>query len=1006
MKKFTKALLVCLTLLSLMPTTKVRASHCAGAELLYEWVSDSTYRLYYKFYRDCVGIPQPASVVACYYTTCSPNQFYSVTLNPVVGLLPPPNPRGLNNGDDVSYLCPGLQSTCTDPSSALPGYQAWWYTATVTLPSRCDHWTFEVSNSARNAAITNLCNPSSQSLYVSTTLDNLDAQGDSSPNFSTLPVPYTCINEPYTYNNGAYDVNNDSLHFDMINPLTGGCGAGSNPTAIGFAYSNPTPALACPPGDTDNFNLLNNPLACAYTFQFNNNTGSMYFIPTEQQRAVLAVRVTEYRKINGVPKKIGTVERDIQMVIVPCSNELPNFNIQSNTLTGGTLDPVSGTIFACSLNPLHFCYTANSANPTSLLIASDNHGTVIPGANVIYSGPPDSLKGCFTWTPQPTDTGEKVYTILVKDSSCTPSSGGYILQQVYTIPIFIFPQTAILNDTTICSGDAANLQAVGGSDFVWDVLPGGSPLSTLSCTSCSNPTARPTVTTQYTVTANSDLYCKNKDTVTVTVIPSIKVSSVDTTTCVNNSLQLNVNIVAPPPGNLYTVSWSPATFLSNPNIANPIISNDTATTQYIVTVASTTYGHCTVFDTMNVKVLRGFKLHNNDTDICKGSFVQVNATGSAYNYSWIPTQGVSDPTFIAPTITPDTSRRYVLTASYPGCRDSVQSFYISVQPVPVVVAGANKTICSGDTAQLHASVSPPYVYSYLWTPDSSLNVDSSISVIFSGPNTTTFHFTATTSAGCKGTDSLTVRVLKHSFLVVSSDTAVCPHDSLNIHVTGDSLKSFYWNPNYAISDTTNPNPKIYPVGNVRYTVYAKDSSNCRDTASVYVTLRPAAVISLPDSVTLYPGDSVQLDPLTNCLYFTWFPPLGLDNSTISNPTAKPGVSTRYKLTGITEFGCSTVDSIDVFVAPDSYIALPNAFVPGTGPNSQLKVLHLGNATLTSFHIFNRWGVEVFQSTDINKGWDGTYGGQPQPMGVYVYTVEAKTFKGKIITKQGNITLLR
>jgi len=494
--------------------------------------------------------------------------------------------------------------------------------------------------------------------------------------------------------------------------------------------------------------------------------------------------------------------------------------------------------------------------------------------------------------------------------------------------------------------------------------------------------------------------------VTVTVIPSIKVSSVDTTTCVNNSLQLNVNIVAPPPGNLYTVSWSPATFLSNPNIANPIISNDTATTQYIVTVASTTYGHCTVFDTMNVKVLRGFKLHNNDTDICKGSFVQVNATGSAYNYSWIPTQGVSDPTFIAPTITPDTSRRYVLTASYPGCRDSVQSFYISVQPVPVVVAGANKTICSGDTAQLHASVSPPYVYSYLWTPDSSLNVDSSISVIFSGPNTTTFHFTATTSAGCKGTDSLTVRVLKHSFLVVSSDTAVCPHDSLNIHVTGDSLKSFYWNPNYAISDTTNPNPKIYPVGNVRYTVYARDSSNCRDTASVYVTLRPAAVISLPDSVTLYPGDSVQLDPLTNCLYFTWFPPLGLDNSTISNPTAKPGVSTRYKVTGITEFGCIAIDSIDVFVAPDSYIAVPNAFVPGTGDNALLKVLHLGDATLKSFRIYNRWGVEMFHTSDIGQGWDGTYGGQPQPMGVYVYTVEAKTIKGKIINKQGNVTMLR
>ncbi len=993
MKKFRHLVLVLFTLFTLIPT-KAKASHCAGAELLYEYVGGSTYRLYYKFYRDCTGVPAPIDVQVCYHNTCD-NIQYSTNLLPLTGLLPAPNPRNLSNGDDISYLCPGFSSTCANPAGTLPGYRVWWYTAVVTLPVQCNKWVFESSNSARNG-INNIL--SGTSLYVSTTLDNLDAQGDNSPNFSTLPVPYTCIYQPYTYNNGAYDIDNDSLHFDLINPLQGSCGAGANPRPIDFV--SPSNTL----GDTDNYNLFNNPLICSYTFQFNNNTGSMYFIPTSLQKAVLAVRVTEYRKINGVPKAIGTVERDIQLVIVQCSNESPDFGIANNTLSGGTLDPVSGTIYACTLSPLSFCYNANSANPTAVLRVTDNSSTVIPGATVTYSGPQDSIKGCFSWTPSPTDTGAKIFTILVKDSSCNPSSGGYVLQQIYTIPIFIFPQTAILNDTTICLGQSANLTAVGGTGFTWGVLPGGSPLSSLSCTSCTNPIATPTVTTQYTVSANSDLFCKNKDTVTVTVVPAIHVSGTDTTTCVNNSLQLNLNITAP--DNNYTVSWSPATFLNNPSIANPIIVNPTATTQYIVTVASTDLGHCTVHDTVNVRVLQGFKLANKDTAICKGAFVQVNATGDAYNYSWTPTTGLSSSTIIAPTITPDTSTRYVETARFPGCRDSVQSFYIQVQPVPVVIAGADRAICNGDTVHLNGSVSPAYAYTYVWTPDSSINVDSNINVIFSGLYSTTYVLTATTSAGCKGSDSVSITVLKHSFLKVTDDTAICPHDSVMIGVTGDSLAHFYWHPNFNISDTGSATPVLYPTGNVRYYVYGVDSSNCRDTASVYITLHPAAIVSLPDSVTLYPGDSVQLNPVTNCTYFTWFPPLGLSSTTISDPIAKPPVSTRYRATGTTEYGCKAIDSIDVNVAPDSYIAVPNAFSPGTGDNAAFKVLHLGNATLNSFRIYNRWGTEIFQTTDINKGWNGEYGGQPQPIGVYVYTVEATTYKGKKISKQGNVTLLR
>ena len=121
---------------------------------------------------------------------------------------------------------------------------------------------------------------------------------------------------------------------------------------------------------------------------------------------------------------------------------------------------------------------------------------------------------------------------------------------------------------------------------------------------------------------------------------------------------------------------------------------------------------------------------------------------------------------------------------------------------------------------------------------------------------------------------------------------------------------------------------------------------------------------------------------------------------------KPDVNTRYIVHATTEEGCGTSDSMDVLVMNDSYIDVPNAFTPGSGPNGTIKPVHLGTATLKSFMIYNRWGVKMYESKDINSGWDGKFNGEPQPLGVYVYTIEATTPTGRTFTKQGNITLIR
>lgn len=959
---------------------KATGTHAAGAEILYEWVNDSTYRIYYKFYRDCVGNPEPATIDLCYYSTCE-NVSRSVVLSKVLLLT-----DGTPNGSEVNPGCPGFPTKCTFSSSGLPGYREWWYTGTVTLPHRCDHWIIYYDHNNRNFAVTNL--NAGGNLYVEATLNNLDFQGNTSPFFSVRPVPYICNNIPYTYNNGAYDRNDDSLSFSIMQPQTGISACAPWPSSP-IPYSNPL------------YNITNNPLQANNTFNIDPRNGQMSFTPASIQQSVITVLVTEHR--NG--KVIGTVMRDIQMVVLNCNNPQPLFDINNSTVIGGSYNDT--TVFGCVNQPLNFCFNAVSPLATSVLLLRDNSKTILPTASITYAGQrTDSVTGCLSWIPGISDTGLKIFTVTVIDSSCTPP--GIIVSNTFTIPIFIWSQMKVDKDTAICPGDSIKLLVAGGADFVWTVLPGGSPLSSISCINCSNPTAKPQLTTRYVVESRVNPMCKNIDTVTVYVkdIPIFNPIP-DQMTCINDSLLLSLSVTSVPGNATYSVRWSPSTYLDD-DTSRKVYTKPYEDIQYVVTVTPDGVAACSSRDTINISVLKGYNVFNNDTAICSGDVVQINAVGDPrYSYTWTPDTGISNVNVLNPLITTDSSRTYIITARYPGCTDSVQRLQIEVQPVPTVVTHDDQTICAGDTLQLNTIVTPAYnQYSYSWTPGTGIDMPNAQNPVFSGVISGQQKIEVSTPIGCKGSDSLNIFVVNVEFLQISNDTVMCPHDSVQLHITGDSQASFYWSPNWRINDTSSNDPFVSPDRTQYYTVYAIDSTNCLDTAQVLVIVKPGAVISIPDSVTVYPGDSYHLEPETNCMYFTWFPYLGLSNPNIANPVVTPEVNTRYFVRGVTESGCIATDSIDILVPLDSEIDMPNAFAPGNGPNNILRVIHLGRATLKKFSVYNRWGVKVFETSTLSEGWDGMFNGQPQPQGVYVYVVEVQTFNGRIINKQGNITLIR
>ena len=86
--------------------------------------------------------------------------------------------------------------------------------------------------------------------------------------------------------------------------------------------------------------------------------------------------------------------------------------------------------------------------------------------------------------------------------------------------------------------------------------------------------------------------------------------------------------------------------------------------------------------------------------------------------------------------------------------------------------------------------------------------------------------------------------------------------------------------------------------------------------------------------------------------------------------------------------------------------VPNAFTPNNdGMNDELKVLKARD--IERFSVYDRWGKEIFNSTTLSRGWDGTFNGKPMEPGVYVYYVIATCpSDGTQVVKTGNVTLIR
>ncbi|RYD95263.1 MAG: PKD domain-containing protein, partial [Sphingobacteriales bacterium] len=252
-----------------------------------------------------------------------------------------------------------------------------------------------------------------------------------------------------------------------------------------------------------------------------------------------------------------------------------------------------------------------------------------------------------------------------------------------------------------------------------------------------------------TVTTQNGCAVIQTKTITVRALP-VPAAAPNTAICIGSSIQLNAF-----DGNNY--SWSPATALSNPNIASPTAS-PVVDTRYRVTVTNQ-YG-CIQKDSILIRVDKKVGLqHSPDMITCRGTAVRLNASGNTPTFIWDPATGLNSTTGTSVTANPDLTTTYrVIGISQNVCPSDTGFVKVTVGDVPTVNAGPDLVINAG-TQIVFPTTTTGGVTGYLWTPSTGLDCSTCPTPGFTADQNIRYRVSVRTQYGCTASDEIQVTVL-------------------------------------------------------------------------------------------------------------------------------------------------------------------------------------------------------------------------------------------------------
>lgn len=303
---------------------------------------------------------------------------------------------------------------------------------------------------------------------------------------------------------------------------------------------------------------------------------------------------------------------------------------------------------------------------------------------------------------------------------------------------------------------------------------------------------------------------------------------------------------------------------------------------------------------------------------------------------------------------------------------------------------------------------------FLWTfgnADSSSNFEP----MYSYDSIGTYDITLiAANASCSDTVVQSISIVSQNNSLVDS-VDICFGESVQLDLSDDFATIYNWAPDTFINDNSIQQPIVNPETTTQYVVemitIAANGDSCFAYDSVTVVVNPLPIIeATSDQYEVEIGSTIQLNSTAGFVNYEWTPASAVSDANISNPTAEINEDSIFVVVGTDENGCKAIDTVNITILQTNCeletVFVPKAFTPnGDGQNDVLYVRVLGEVDRLDFRVYNRWGELVFETDDINVGWNGEYKSNLQGTDVFGYVLEIECDE-EIVQRKGNITLVR
>ena len=755
------------------------ARHVAGGELYYEYLGPgsttgtSLYRISLRLFRDCASsgplLENEQVTVGVYADNI-------LVLSQRLDIQGGIQSISLNTG---AFPClVGNVNVC---------YQYGVWATTVLLADNNQGYTLSRIGCCRVDQISNLAVKTSVGSNYVTRIpgrNTLPTGHNSSPQFLLKDTALVCANKSFKLDFGAVDPDDDVLTFALCEAYTASSGSNNSP---------PPPSL----------NLSPLPYASPFSGSYplggkvniNQSTGIISGIAPDEGTYVVNVCITEWR--NGKPftehrkdfilkvQNCDIIEAVLPEKTVQCKDFTVHFENMSSsssiTSYEWSFGDASGKI---SNDPtIDYTYadtgtykaTLNVTGPRGCVGAASTSVIVYPGFTPAFNMVGSCVLNPFQFNDATTtnygfvnswfwnmgDDGTDADTFSIKNpkykyltpatksiSLLVTNSKGCIDSLRKDLVVSDKPTLQLpFRDTLICSIDTLAIPVLNSGSFTWTSVD-----THILFAKTAKPLVFPKTTSKYYVLL-SDNGCSNNDSVTVNVLPFIKVNlGNDTLICKTDTIRLYP--VSQALGYRWTSSSGEVVAAEKYPLVHPLVN-----TKYLVTA---NLGKCEDKDTVLVKVVPyPTAIAGPDTSICFGDRLQLRGSMIGSSVLWSPSNSLINPNTLQPIAGPSRTTNYVITVRDTlGC-PKTSSDTLTVVVIPPVIANAGKDTSAlpGQALQLMASGGQRYI----WSPETFLNdpsIANPVATIGEGVDSIRYKVRVYNGQSCYAEDEIVVKIYR------------------------------------------------------------------------------------------------------------------------------------------------------------------------------------------------------------------------------------------------------